>query len=53
VLRLSALCTGCNPTGLEVRASLTSPRMHPNWIFDKNAPFFGQFQVPDDSSLKL
>src|SRR5437870_4229327 len=40
VRRLGALGTGCNPNGLEVRASLTSPQRHPNWIFDKNAPFY-------------
>src|SRR5215467_10858222 len=40
VRRLGALGTGCHPTGLEVRASLTSPRRHPHWIFDKNARFF-------------
>jgi len=38
--RLGALGTLLNPTGLEVRAALTSPCMHPNGIFDKNAPFF-------------
>ena len=35
--------TGCTFTVLhptEVRDSLTSPRLHPHWIFDKNAPFF-------------
>ena len=37
--RLGALGTLLNPTGLEVRAALTSPCMHPNGIFDKNAPF--------------
>jgi hypothetical protein len=49
VLRLGALCTVLNPTGFEVRASLTSPRMHPNGIFDKNAQFCQRdISIPGD-----